>query len=202
MRRRRHLGSPSLASALTAAALVALTACSPGGGAGGGSGGGDGGSGDGSALADCLEGVWALDTDALVSQLADFMGENGLVIADASSDGTVTLSLEDGQAIYDSDVTYTLVANFGDLPVTIAQTQSGQSSGSWTVDGGEVLYDGWVAGIEFDTQVSMDGEAANLPIEIPDTTGGGVATATTCEGDTLQTLPEGSPFTSTWSRVG
>ncbi len=65
-----------------------------------------------------------------------------------------------------------------------------------------MLYDGWVAGIEFDTQVSMDGEAANLPIEIPDTTGGGVATATTCEGDTLQTLPEGSPFTSTWRRVG
>lgn len=182
-----------------ALAILALTACSPGGG---GSGDGGSGGGEGGALADCLTGVWALDTDALVTQLADYLGENGLAISDATSEGQVTLSLEDGQAIYDSDVTYTLVANFGDLPVTIAQTQSGQSSGGWTVEGGDVLYDGWVTGIEFDTQVSMDGEAANLPIEIPDTTGGGVATATTCEGDTLQTLPEGSPFTSTWSRVG
>lgn len=196
MRRRRSI---VFGAGVAALALAALTACSPGGD-GGGSGGGDGGGSGG--LADCLEGVWALDTDALVAQLADYMGENGLVISDATSDGSVTLSLEDGQAIYDSNVTYTLVANFGDLPVMIAQTQAGQSSGGWRVEGGEVFYDGWVTGIEIDTQVAMDGETANLPIELPDTTGGGVATATTCEGDSLQTLPEGSPFTSQWSRVG
>jgi len=37
---------------------------------------------------------------------------------------------------------------------------------------------------------------------MPGDTGEGVAMQTSCEGDTLTTQPDASPFTSTWVRVG
>ncbi len=189
-----------------ALAILALTACSPGGdgGSGGGDGGSGGGDGGGSAggVAECLTGVWALDVDDLAGQLADYLTENGVAITGSAAEGSVSLSLADGEAIYDSDVTYTLDADMRGIPLTIAQAQVGQSSGGWAVEGDGVVYDGWRTGVEITTTVSMGGEAADLPVDLPDTTGSGVATATTCSGDAMTTHPEGSPFTQRWSRAG
>lgn len=201
---RRHLVTTGLA----AATLLTLTACFGGTGDGGSGGsGGDGEAGDGGAggvsTADCLDGSWDLDTADLATQLQQYFVDNGTPVTSTVPAGGVTLEVDGGSMTYDSAVTYTMTADLsGGLQMVIVQEQTGVSSGDWAVDGDSVVFSDWTNGITVNNTVTIGGESADVPIELPADGGAGVPMTVTCSGDTLTTKPDASPFTSSWARVG
>jgi hypothetical protein len=193
---------------LAAATLLVLTGCFPGSGGPGDSGsGGDGGSADGGSggvsTADCLAGSWDLDTADLAAQLQEYFVANGTPVTSTETSGAVTLDVDGDSMTYDSTVSYTMTAELdGGLQMVIVQSQTGSSSGDWSVDGDSVVFSNWTNGITIDNTVSINGTASDIPIEMPSDAGGGVPMTVTCSGDTLTTKPDVSPFTSTWARIG
>jgi len=194
----------TLTTGLAALSLFALAACTaPGSGDGGDGGtGSDGSAGGAGGLAGCIEGSWAADLDDLAAQLQAYFVANGTPVTSTESEGTSMLEVEGESMTYDSNVTFTMVANSGDLEMIVQQAQVGVSTGNWAVDGDAIVYSGWETGIEITTTVTIGGTSAGEPTVLPGDAGDGLRVATTCDGDTLTTLPDGSPFTTTWARVG
>lgn len=193
----------TLTIGLAALSLFALGACTaPGSGDGTGGTGSDGSSGTSGGLAGCIEGSWAADLDDLAAKLQEFFVANGTPVVSTESAGSSTLEIESSTMTYDSNVTFTMVANTDDLEMIVEQAQVGISTGTWALDGDAVVYSDWETGIEITTTVTIGGTSAGEPTIVPGDTGEGLRVATTCEGDTLTTLPEGSPFTTVWARVG
>jgi hypothetical protein len=197
---------PTRTIGLAAVSLFALAACTvPGsgdGGAGGDGTGSDGSSGGSGSLAGCLEGSWAADLDDLAAQLQAFFVENGTPVVSTEAAGTSSLDVEGATMTYDSQATFTMVADSNGLVMIITQDQIGVSTGDWAVDGDSVVYSGWETGIEITTTITIGGTSAGSPTIVPGDGGDGLHVATTCDGDTLTTTPDGSPFTTTWARVG
>lgn len=195
----------ALSAAFSAAALLVLAGCgtpaAPGGSddpAVSGPAGGDSGGGV-SALASCLEGRWDLDEADSVRQIAELMSSNGANVVDSGASGGVELLVESGTMTYISDVTYSVTIDSG-LVMRIDQTQTGRSSGAWTVDGDTIVFSDWTDGLEFSNKVTVGGETSALEMDLP-TEEPGVPLEVTCSGDTLQTHPQGGQFTSTWTRI-
>ncbi len=65
-----------------------------------------------------------------------------------------------------------------------------------------MLYSDWENGITVTTTVTIGGQSTGDSTVLPGDAGEGVGMQTTCDGDTLTTQPDASPFTSTWARVG
>lgn len=193
----------TLATGLAALSLITLGACAaPGSGDGGGDGTGpDGSSGGSGGLAGCIEGSWAADLDDLAAQLQAYLVANGTPVVSTESEGTSTLDVAGDTMTYDSDVTFTMVADADGLEMMIEQDQVGVSSGSWATDGDAIVYSDWTTGVEITTTITIGGTSAGSPTVVPGDSGEGMQVATTCDGDTLTTQPDGSPFTTTWSRI-
>jgi hypothetical protein len=194
----------TLTLGLAAVSLFALTACTaPGSGDGGDGGDGpDGSAGGSGGLAGCIEGSWAADLDDLAAQLQAYFVENGTPVVSTVSEGTSTLDVEGDAMTYDSQATFTMVADADGLEMIVKQDQIGVSTGNWAVDGDSVVYSGWETGIEITTTITIGGTSVGSPTIVPGDGGDGLEVATTCDGDTLTTTPDGSPFTTTWARVG
>lgn len=198
----------TITTGLAVGSLFVLTGCFGGSGGSGDPGAGsddgsaDGGSG-GVSTAECLVGSWDLDTVDLAAQLQQYFVDNGTPVTSTETAGAVTLDVDGETMTYDSTVSYTMTAELdGGLQMLIAQSQTGTSSGDWSVDGDSVVFSNWTNGITIDNTVSINGTASDMPIEMPADTGGGVPMTVTCSGDTLTTQPDASPFTSTWARIG
>ena len=86
---------------------------------------------------------------------------------------------------------------------TNAQAAKILEEGDATPAGGTIAFSDFDnSGYRIDTSVDINGRSAEAPIEPPSTAAANVPTEVTCEGDVLTTHPEGTPFTTTWSRVG
>jgi hypothetical protein len=198
----------TVTTGIAAATLLVLTGCFPGSGGSGDPGSGsDGGSADGGSggvsTADCLAGSWDLDTADLAAQLQQYFVDNGTPVSSTETSGDVTMDVDGESMTYDSTVSYAMTAQLdGGLEMVIVQSQTGTSSGDWSVDGDSVVFSNWTNGITIDNTVSINGTASDIPIEMPSDAGGGVPMTVTCSGDTLTTKPDASPFTSTWARIG
>jgi hypothetical protein len=197
-----------LTTGFAAVTLFVLAACTPGTGVptAGEPGttdepGGPGGIGSGS-LTDCLQGTWELDVDDLVAQLQETLIANGTPITTSVADGGATLSVSGDEMIYDSDVTYTMSADADGLPMVVAQTHQGVSNGLWAEEGGDLVFSEWENSITIITAITVGGVEAGEPTVIPGGIDNGVVMAVACDGDTLTTQPEESPYISTWARVG
>lgn len=195
----------ALTTGLATLSLFALVACTaPGSGDGG-----DGEPGSGSdgpsaseGVADCLEGNWDLDTQHNADQIQAFFVENGTPVTSTETSGAVHLTVDGSTMTYVSDVSYVMTAQLdAGLEMIISQLQSGESSGTWSADGDEVVFADWVNGINVDNTVTIGGQEASMELDIPADAGGGVAMEVVCEGDTLSTHPLESPFTSLWTRA-
>jgi len=203
---------PALTTGLAAVSLFVLAACAaPGGGADaegaggtgdGGSGGSSGGSTGAGGTADCLVGAWSLDTDDLAAQLQEFFASNGSPVTSTVSEGAVTLDVDDETMTYDSAVTITATADMDGLAMVIVQEHTGVSTGRWAAEGDEVVFSDWENGITITNTITMGGEAIGDSLDLPADTGAGVPMAVSCDGDTMTSKPDESPFTSTWVRVG
>lgn len=195
----------TVTSGLAAATLLVLTGCfggtggtgDPGpGGAGDDGSSGSEGSGSGS-VTDCLQGSWDLDEQDVARQLGESLGEN---VVSSEASGGVHLTVDGQDMTYVSDVTYTITMNLGDgLTMIVNQLQAGESSGRWTNDGDQVVFEDWVSGITITNDVTINGETASTSTPLPGS-GDGVPMEVSCDGDTLTTHPDASPYTSTWAR--
>jgi hypothetical protein len=197
----------TLTTGLAALSLFALAACTaPGSGGDGGTGpdgtGSDGSSGASGGLAGCMIGDWELDVDDLAGQLQAYFIESGTPVTSTEHAGTSTLAVTADTMTYDSAVSFTMTADSDGLIIIVQQDQVGTATGNWAVDGDSVLYSDWENGITITTTVTIEGQSAGDSTELPGDAGEGVAMQTSCDGDTLTTQPDASPFTSTWVRVG
>lgn len=197
-----------LTTGFAAVTLFVLAACTPGTGvpAAGDPGGteepgGTGGIGSG-GLTDCLEGAWELDVDDLVAQLQETFIANGTPVTTSVADGGATLTVSGDEMIYDSNVTYTMTADTDEMVMVVAQTHEGVSNGLWAEEDGNLVFSEWENSITIINAVTINGVAAGEPTVIPGGIDNGVVMAVSCDGDTLTTQPQESPYISTWARVG
>jgi hypothetical protein len=190
---------------LATLSLLALVACTAPGSGDGGDGSGsdpDGSSGSSGGISECLVGSWDLDGQHNADQIQALMVENGTPVTSTETSGTVHLIVDGTTMTYVSDISYVMTAQLdAGLEMIVSQLQAGESSGSWSAEGDEVVFADWVNGITVTTSVTIGGATSSTPIDIPADTGGGVAMEVVCDGDTLSTHPLESPFTNLWTRA-
>lgn len=196
-----------LTTGLATLSLLALVACTAPGPGDGGDGGDVGSGSDGGSASDgvagCLDGVWDLDTQHNAEQIQEFFVSNGTPVTSTETSGAVHLTVDGSTMTYVSDVSYVMTAELdAGLEMIITQLQAGESSGTWSVEGDEVVFADWVNGITVDNAITIGGQTSESQLDIPADSGGGVAMEVVCEGDTLSTHPLESPFTSLWTRAG
>jgi len=196
----------TVTTGLAAATLLVLTGCFGGTGGTGGTDGSDGtgpdgssgaeGSGSGS-VTDCLQGSWDLDEQDVARQLGESLGPN---VVSSEASGGVHLTVDGENMTYVSDVTYTITMDMGDgLTMVVNQLQAGESSGRWSDDGDQVVFEDWVSGITITNDITINGQTGSDSSPLPET-GDGVPMEVDCAGDVLTTHPDASPYTSTWAR--
>ena len=185
-------------------------------------GGGDDGSGDGSGAeeessggegtSEELEGGstacimdrnWSLDVDDAAEKLAAYMLETGLTVVETTGVGEQLIWFDEiGTAGSATDLTYTMVVDMGDgLVMTMTQHHAGSPYGQWAWDGSAdstIVFDEWIDDYVVTTETSINGTAA--PTSTTPMSGGlsGQSMTVSCDGDTLTTQAEGSPFTQLW----
>ena len=135
------------------------------------------------ATAECVQGTWTLDLEAVQDDLRRVLaGNGGAVELDVA--GTTTYELVAGgefRAAVDSSSSVTFAGDDGDLTSTAAS--SGDLTGVWSLEGDTlVISDVDTADLDVTTTASLDGE----PVDVP---------AGSAE-DSLEALP---PTTSTAS---
>ncbi len=197
----------TLTTGLAAATVLVLTGCFGGSGDGGSSDGSGSDPSDGpdlggaGSIAECLDGSWDLDEAALAEDLGENLSSGGTIdVVSSEASGGVHLNVDGADMTYVSDVTYTITIDMGDgLTMIVNQLQAGESSGSWSIDGDQVVFEDWESGITVTNDITINGQSTSSGFDLP-STGDGVPMAVTCDGDTLTTHPDASPFTSVWTR--
>ena len=164
---------------------------------------GDADGSDTVSLAECIVGEWSGDVVDLGEHLLAFFAQNGSPVTDVTSTGSIILEVDATSMTYTSDVTHQMTATLDDeTEMVLTQTQIGVSSGDWTAEGDSVAYSNWTEGIEIESVVTIGGVDSGVPIDVPAGDTEDIPVTTTCEADVLTTHPEGTPFTTTWVRIG
>ena len=191
---------------LPAVLLVSLAGCFPTGGSGddpegdGGSGGDDLAGGPAACI---IDKDWHLDLADAATKLGDELTSKGLNVQSAVGEGDQSFHFsQEGVATSSTNLTYTMVVDMGDgLVMTMAQHHEGSPGGNWAWDGSAdstVIFDGWSGDYTVTTDTSINGTSA--PTSTTPTGGGldGQSMTISCDGDTMQTQAEGSPFVQVW----
>lgn len=201
----RPVLSALTAFALSTVAVLGVAGCTTGSGSPIAGPDADADSDDSAAvsLSECLIGEWSGDVVDLGEQLLSFFAQNGSPVTDVTSTGSIVLAVDATSMTYTSDVTHQMTATLDDdMEMVLTQTQIGVSSGDWAAEGGTIAYSNWTEGIEIESSVTIGGVDSGVPIEIPAGDSSEIPVTTTCDGDVLTTHPEGTPFTTTWVRIG
>ncbi len=184
--------------------LLVLTGCDPGNGSGNG---GAEGEGPGDGPTGCMAGLWEADVANLGVQLGEYLESKGIDIVSASASGTQGMSLdEQGYAGWAAEsLQFVVVTSPTEgIVVTTTQTHNGTMRSDWGWDSDtvfrfvDIVDEGYNVETIADVNGTPTGESMDLPLggmsEVPITA--------QCDGDKLVTQAEGSPFTTTWRRVG
>jgi hypothetical protein len=182
--------------------MLGLTACDSGGG-----GSEDDGEIVGGSPTECVTGLWDADVADLATQMGEHLTAKGLPIISSTGSGSQQLSLdEQGYAGFASTgLQLVITADLeNDLILTVTQTHNGSMRADWGWDSDTVF--GFTnitdEGYQVDTVADINGTVTEYPLDIPLGGMSDVPLAVTCEGDTMTTKAEQSPFTTTWHRVG
>ena len=196
-----------VALGIGAFAVLALTGCSGGGPA-------DDPAADvpaaeaaddtGSPTGCLVDRTWTVDVDDLAGQLLTQMQSLGSPATSVTGTGSMTIMFAEETLVTTAvDLTFVMVLPIEDGPtMTITQRQYGSGYGSWFWDGGTpnlVVFEDWVGDYEIDMTMAVDGTSVESPIELPPSAAGGSDMIVTCDGGTLATVAEGSPFTQRWA---
>ena len=188
--------------------VLSLAGCTLLGGGGGGDGTEDDGSSggeelDGGSTACVIDKNWELDIADMAAQLGENLSSNGLNVISSTGAGEAGIYFDqEGYAGSGTSVAYTIVVDMGDgLVMTMVQHHDGSPGGNWAWDGDSdstIVFDGWTGELVITTDTSINGMAAPTSTTPMGTGLDGQAMTVSCDGDTLVTQSEGSPFTSTW----
>jgi hypothetical protein len=190
----------SLAFAVSAALLLALTAC------------GSGGSptpahtqaGAGASQTDCVTGTWELDTTDAANVVLQYLIGLGAPVTDGRADGPVVLEFgDDGSASYRTGVTYDFTADADGVGMEVMSAQTGSATGEWGWAGSSdtvMQFSGWTTDVATTNTVEIGGMAADFPLSIPDMSPGSTPLTVNCAGDVLTTKADAAPFTLRWTR--
>lgn len=160
---------------------------------------------------ECVDGDWSADLNGLIGQLADQLSASGLTVSRADATGTQTLSIaREGVLGFDADMTFVVSVDMGGgMTMSMTQVHTGTLEADWswagdvTDQGGTVQFSNFRnSGYDVQTSFDINGQAAEAPFALPSLAAADVPTVVTCDGDTLTTQPQGTPFTTTWSRSG
>jgi hypothetical protein len=182
--------------------LLALTGCGPGGG--------DGDAGvdaEGEGPTECMSGLWEADVENLGVQLGEYLESKGIDIVSASASGTQGLALdEQGYAGWSAEsLQFVVVTSPTEgIVVTTTQTHNGTMRSDWGWDSDTVFrfVDIVDEGYNVETIADVNGTPTGESIDLPLGGMSDVPITAQCDGDKLVTQAEGSPFTTTWRRVG
>jgi len=198
---------------LTPLLVLSLAGCTLIGGGGGTDPVEDDGSSGGEALeggstACIMDRNWSLDIDDAAAQLSAYMLENGLTVVETTGTGEQLIWFDEiGSAGSATNLTYTMVVDMGEGSVmTMTQHHEGSPRGQWGWDGSAddsstIVFSDWSDDYTITTDTSIDGMSA--PTSTTPMSGGlsGASMTVSCDGDTLTTQSEGSPFTQLWHAV-
>jgi hypothetical protein len=197
--------------------LLALTACTPGiGGAGGDP---SAASSDepaasddlGPVLTDCVVGDWHADVNDLAAQLGANLASNGLNVVSSTASGTQDVAIDgEGYLGFANNMTFVITIDMGDgLVMTLTQTHTGSTGADWAWDGdapaddtsGRMVFTNFT-NTDYDVHntIAINGVASDQTFPMPEQPAGDVPLAVVCEGDTMTTKADPSPFTTTWNR--
>ena len=177
--------------------LIALTACSPG----------TGGGIEGGSPTECITGTWNADVDDLASQMEAYLIAKGDPIISSTASGSQQLALsEDGYAGFSSEnLQFVTVSSPSEgIIVTTTQTHNGSMRADWGWDSDTVFGFSNITDEGYEIQTVSDVNGTPTPVVDTPLDGAGmseVPLTAHCDGDTLVTKAEGSPFTTTWTRI-
>ena len=196
--------------------MLALSGCTLLGG-GGGDGGGtpedpsDGESVGGEELeggstACLMDREWNLDVADAAAQLGEQLSSSGLTVVSSTGEGSQSLWFDqEGYVGSATSLTYTMVVNMDEgLVMTMAQHHEGAPGGQWAWEGEEestLTFTNWEADYTVTTDTSINGTAAPTSTMPMGGLGGldGLSMTVACDGDSLTTQAEGSPFAQHWT---
>jgi hypothetical protein len=197
--------------ALAPLLILSLAGCTLLGGGGGADPEGDESSGgegsseelEGGSTACVIDRDWQLDVADMAAQLGEQIASGGVTVISSTAAGSSGIYFDqEGYAGSATDVSYTIVVDVGDgLIMTMVQHHGGQPGGNWAWDGeseSTMLFDDWNGEVVITTDTSINGTAAPTSTTPLEGGFGGQSMTVSCDGDTLVTQSEGSPFTSTW----
>lgn len=149
---------------------------------------------------------WNLDVADAAAQLGDQLASSGLTVVSSVGEGSQSLWFDqEGYVGSSTNLTYTLVADMdGGLVMTMAQHHEGDPGGQWAWEGeaeSTLTFTDWDANYTVTTDTSINGTAApTSTIPAGGLAGlGGTSMTVACDGDSLTTQAEGSPFVQHWT---
>lgn len=160
---------------------------------------------------ECLDGDWTADLNDLIGQLADQLRGSGMNVTAAEAAGAQTLVVgREGVLGFEAAMTFTLAVDMGGgMVMTMVQQHDGTLGANWawaddaTATGGTLTFSDFNdASYQTQTTVDINGQSAEMPVAPPSVAAANVPTVVACDGDTLTTQPQGSPFTTRWTRTG
>jgi hypothetical protein len=146
---------------------------------------------------------WQLDVGDQAQQLAEAMTNAGANVIGVVGEGEQAIYFDhEGIAGSATSVTYTITIDAGDgLIMTMVQHHEGTPGGNWSFsddDESVVVFDGWSGDYVVTTDTTINGVAA--PTSTSPIGGGldGQSMTIACDGSTMSTQAEGSPFVQLW----
>lgn len=203
--RRRGMNKTAL---LIPVLLLSLSGCSLFGIGGGSEPRDDDGSAGGESLAGgaaaCIEDKdWQLDVGDQAQQLADYMTAQGLDVVGVVGTGEQGIYFDhEGIAGSATNLSYTITVNMSDgLVMTMVQHHEGSPGGNWQLsddDESLVVFDGWSGDYVVTTDTTINGVAAPTSTNPMSSGLDGQSMTIACDGNTMSTQSEGSPFVQLW----
>lgn len=161
---------------------------------------------EGGSTACLMDREWNLDVADQAAQLGEQLSSSGLTVVSSTGEGSQSLWFDqEGYVGSATSLTYTMVVNMDSgLVMTMSQHHEGAPGGQWAWEGEEdstVTFTEWDADYTVTTDTSINGTAApTSTIPAGGLAGlGGTSMTIACDGDSLTTQAEGSPFTQHWT---
>jgi hypothetical protein len=156
---------------------------------------------------ECVDGSWNADLDHLLGQMTRQFSANGLKIASSNASGSQTLFIGRERVLgFKAGMTFVMTIEMGNgvsMTVTQAHTGSLTADWRWAASGGTMDFSRFNdTGYSVVNTMTMGGKSTTMPFTPPSTAAGNVPMEVTCSGNTLTTHPQGSPFTTRWTRTG
>lgn len=158
---------------------------------------------DGHSDSDCLTGsTWNLDVPNQAAQVLTQLQTTGIAATSSTGSGNQTMIFSAANnATSDTDLTFVVNSTLDDgTPITITQRHLGPAGGGWgwVGDTNVVEFKDWTSEYTVSNTVAIGGQESTDDVPLSSDGGFGLKMTVVCDGGTLTTKSEGSPYTMRW----